>query len=92
MLDCAFMNEVERRPESKAIVRAVLSLGKNLNIPVLAEGVETDDQLTILRDEGCDEAQGYLLGRPAPCDEMFRSQEPAPTSAFVGAKNVGRAA
>jgi diguanylate cyclase len=91
-LDCAFMNEVERRPESKAIVRAVLSLGKNLNIPVLAEGVETDDQLTILRDEGCDEAQGYLLGRPAPCDEIFRSGEAAPTSAFVGAKIVGRAA
>ena len=47
-------------------MRAVLALGKSLNIPVLAEGVETNDQFSILKREGCDEAQGYLLGRPSP--------------------------
>ncbi|QPC87583.1 EAL domain-containing protein [Mesorhizobium sp. NBSH29] len=70
-LDRSFMNEVERSPQAKAIVRAVLTLGRSLEIPVLAEGVETDDQLTILRDELCDEAQGFLLGRPKPLDQLF---------------------
>ena len=65
-LDRAFMNEIERSAQATAIVRAVLALGKCLNIPVLAEGVETNDQFSILKREGCDEAQGYLLGRPSP--------------------------
>lgn len=51
--------------QSAAIVRAVLSLGRSLNIPVLAEGVETDQQLAFLTREGCEEAQGYYYGRPA---------------------------
>ncbi len=70
-LDRSFMSEVESSPQSKAIVRAVLALGKSLNIPVLAEGVETSDQLAVLRREGCDEAQGYLLGRPQPPEMIF---------------------
>ena len=70
-LDRLFMTEVESNPQSKAIVRAVLALGKSLNVPILAEGVETKDQLEILRREGCDEAQGYLLGRPGPHDKIF---------------------
>ncbi len=65
-LDRAFMSEIECSPQATAIVRAVLALGKSLNIPILAEGVETSDQFTILKREGCDEAQGYLLGRPSP--------------------------
>lgn len=65
-LDRSFMNEIERNVQATAIVRAVLALGKSLNIPILAEGVETNDQFSILKREGCDEAQGYLLGRPGP--------------------------
>jgi EAL domain-containing protein (putative c-di-GMP-specific phosphodiesterase class I) len=70
-LDRLFMNDVESNPQSKAIIRAVLALGKSLDVPILAEGVETQDQLDILRREGCDEAQGYLLGRPGPHDKIF---------------------
>ena len=65
-LDRSFMNEVEHSPQARAIIRAVLALGRSLEISVLAEGVETEAQLELLRAEGCDEAQGYLLGRPAP--------------------------
>ncbi|AUX75398.1 bifunctional diguanylate cyclase/phosphodiesterase [Sinorhizobium fredii] len=65
-LDKSFMSEVEGSPQAKAIIRAILALGHSLQVPVLAEGVETQKQLDILIAEGCDEAQGYLLGRPAP--------------------------
>ena len=72
-LDRSFMNEVEHSQQAKAVVRAVLSLGKTLEIKVLAEGVETAPQLAILRTEGCDEAQGYLLGRPHPIVQLVQS-------------------
>ncbi|WP_420470875.1 bifunctional diguanylate cyclase/phosphodiesterase [Brevundimonas sp. FT23042] len=63
-LDRTFMSELDGGPQSKAIIRAVLALGESLAIPILAEGVETHEQLTFLREQGCDEVQGYLLGRP----------------------------
>lgn len=65
-LDRSFMTELDGSPQSRAIIRAVLALGESLEIPVLAEGVETQDQLAFLRDQGCDEVQGYLLGKPSP--------------------------
>ena len=64
-LDRSFMAELEVDAQSKAIVRAILALGKSLDVVVLAEGVETRSQLDILVAEGCHEAQGYLLGRPS---------------------------
>ena len=64
-LDRTFMSELDGGPQSKAIIRAVLALGESLEIPILAEGVETQEQLTFLKEQGCDEVQGYLLGRPA---------------------------
>jgi EAL domain-containing protein (putative c-di-GMP-specific phosphodiesterase class I) len=53
-----------------AIVRAVLSLGKNQQVPVLAEGVETQAHLDFLRDEKCDEVQGFLMGYPVPHERI----------------------
>ncbi|ODN71100.1 Cyclic di-GMP phosphodiesterase Gmr [Methylobrevis pamukkalensis] len=70
-LDRSFMAEVGSNTQSEAIIRAVLSLGRSLSIPVLAEGVETEQQLSFLKSEGCDEAQGFLLGRPVPAEELF---------------------
>lgn len=72
-LDRSFMSEVESSPQAKAIIRAILALGKSLDIPVLAEGIETHGQLALLTSEGCDEAQGYLLGRPAPLQQIITS-------------------
>ncbi|MFT4089091.1 MAG: EAL domain-containing protein [Asticcacaulis sp.] len=65
-IDRSFLMEAEQSPQARAIIRAILALGKSLNVPVLAEGVETESQLGLLQFEGCDEAQGYYLGRPAP--------------------------
>ncbi len=67
-LDRSFMAEVETNEQSKAIIRAILALGRSLQVPVLAEGVETSAQLDVLRVEGCNEAQGFLLGRPGRID------------------------
>jgi diguanylate cyclase (GGDEF)-like protein len=69
-LDHFFTAGLEGSPESTAIVRAVVALGKSLSIPVLAEGVETPAQLDILLREGCDEIQGFLIGRPKPISEI----------------------
>ncbi len=69
-LDRSFLSGVDKSDEARAMVRAVLALGQGLRIPVLAEGVETELQLDMLRHEGCHEAQGYLLGRPMPMSEQ----------------------
>ena len=63
-LDKSFVDDIEQDPQSLAIVRAVLILGKSLEIPVLAEGIETQDQMAILRKEGCDEGQGVSAWTP----------------------------
>ena len=72
-LDRSFMDQVETSPQAKAIVRAILALGQSLDVPVLAEGVETQLQLDILLSEGCDEAQGFFLGRPKPMGDGIDS-------------------
>jgi EAL domain-containing protein (putative c-di-GMP-specific phosphodiesterase class I) len=57
---------LEINHHSKAIVRAAISLSKSLDLLILAEGVETEAQHAFLVQEGCDEVQGYLTGRPFP--------------------------
>ncbi len=65
-IDRAFIGDLESSRHSMAIVRAVIGLGHSLDVPILAEGVETDAQHAALVREGCDEVQGYLTGRPLP--------------------------
>jgi EAL domain-containing protein (putative c-di-GMP-specific phosphodiesterase class I) len=59
-------------PGAAAIVQAVATLGRSLDMRVNAEGVETEHQLSMLLAIGCDEAQGYLLGHPCPADTFER--------------------
>lgn len=63
-IDRSFVASLGRSERSLAIVRAVIGLAHGLGLPALAEGVETNDQLEILIEEGCDEMQGFLIGRP----------------------------
>jgi len=65
-IDRSFISNVERNMQSAAIVRAVFGLAQGLELPVIAEGVETREQIAFLRQEGCDAVQGYFIGRPAP--------------------------
>ncbi|WP_456380140.1 EAL domain-containing protein [Thiolapillus sp.] len=76
-IDRSFIKHVAENVDDVAIVRAVTALGKTLNLKVVAEGVETREQETLLRTEGCDEAQGYYYSRAllaAEAKEFLRQQ------------------
>jgi diguanylate cyclase (GGDEF)-like protein/PAS domain S-box-containing protein len=68
-IDQAFISNLESSPQSTTIVRAVIGLARALDVPVVAEGVETKEQLEFLASEHCDEVQGFLIGRPRPIEE-----------------------
>ena len=68
-IDQSFVRDLDRK-ENMAIVRAVLGLGASMKLAVIAEGVETIEQLRVLESEGCDEMQGYLFSRPRPASDL----------------------
>jgi diguanylate cyclase (GGDEF)-like protein len=76
-VDRTFVQHLTESSEARAIIRAVVALGQALHIPVLAEGVETQEQLAALRDAGCDEVQGYLIGRPQPISQQRHVTHPS---------------
>src|SRR6267154_2177094 len=65
-IDRDFVINLGKNPQSAAIVRAVIDLGHGLEMSIVAEGVETAEQLGFLAQEGCDGVQGYFIGKPAP--------------------------
>jgi EAL domain-containing protein (putative c-di-GMP-specific phosphodiesterase class I) len=65
-IDRTFVMNLGRNPQSAAIVRAVIGLGHGLEMSIVAEGVETQEQLSFLASEGCNAVQGYFIGKPAP--------------------------
>lgn len=69
-LDRSFVARAPHDQAAVAIVRAVIALGRSLNVPVLAEGIETQAQRDFLHHEGCNEIQGYLIGKPVPNSEL----------------------
>jgi diguanylate cyclase (GGDEF)-like protein/PAS domain S-box-containing protein len=69
-IDKSFVDDIPDNGEASAIVKMVLSLARSLNLKTVAEGVETKKQLEFLRNEGCDEMQGYLFSKPLPAPEM----------------------
>ena len=71
-IDQSFIHELAAQGDSIAIVRAVTGLGKSLGIATTAEGVETDEQLALLRAEGCTQVQGYLFSVPQPAAEVMK--------------------
>ena len=91
-IDRAFTKGLAEDPKVNLIVRSIVSLAHSLQIRVNAEGVETDGQMRALQKHGCDELQGFLLGRPQPADKLSHdnvasgppARPEAPESAFVG--------
>ena len=69
-IDRSFISSMFADDKSLEIVRAVCTLGKALDLQLVAEGVETSEQLAMLRELGCDRVQGFLLAKPMPVQEL----------------------
>lgn len=69
-VDRSFVMTASRSEESRAVIRSIIGLGHSLGLRVTAEGVEDAAALTYLREAGCDQAQGYFIGRPMPASEL----------------------
>lgn len=69
-IDISYIREITRNPQDAAIARTIIELARSLDMKVIAEGVETRDQLAFLSDNGCDQLQGFLFCRPLPAREL----------------------
>ena len=75
-IDRSFVSGLPHQYEDRAIARTIIELGRNMNLQVIAEGVETDEQLAFLRQYGCTLIQGFVLSRPKPIDALISLYRP----------------
>jgi diguanylate cyclase (GGDEF)-like protein/PAS domain S-box-containing protein len=88
-IDQSFVRDITSAPEDAAIATSVISLAHSLKHIVIAEGVETESQLAILRRHGCDRMQGYLFSRPVEADEFTRQLRENKVIALTGEQATG---
>ena len=77
-IDRSFVSDMVRDEQSAVIVRSTIGLAHNLNLQVIAEGVEDAATLVMLRDMGCDQAQGYFISRPLPAEQVLQAIQRSP--------------
>ena len=71
-IDKSFVRDVENNSTDAAIASAIIAMGSSLNLKVIAEGVETEQQMDFLRENNCDQVQGFLISRPLPADQALK--------------------
>jgi diguanylate cyclase (GGDEF)-like protein len=69
-IDQCFIRDISHNPDASTIITAIIAMAQSMNLKVIAEGVETVEQLSFLRSKGCDQIQGYIASRPLPPGEM----------------------
>ena len=69
-IDRSFVEDIKSAQDNAAICAAIIAMGHNLQLLVIAEGVETPEQLEYMRFHGCDQVQGFLISKPVPADEL----------------------
>ncbi|MGH7082359.1 MAG: EAL domain-containing protein, partial [Acetobacteraceae bacterium] len=74
-IDRCFISRLPDDRSGRTLISTIISLARAFNMTVVAEGVETEEQIGELWNMGCDEAQGYLFSRPVPCDELAQLLE-----------------
>jgi len=74
-IDQSFVRQITTVPDETTIVTAIISMGRSLKLRVVAEGVETHEELAFLQAHDCDEAQGFYFSRPVPPDEFAKLLE-----------------
>jgi EAL domain-containing protein (putative c-di-GMP-specific phosphodiesterase class I) len=72
-IDRSFIRDLQHQAGDRSLIRAIISMGRALNLEIIAEGVETAAQLNFVCDAGCDEVQGYLVGKPMSALDFDRS-------------------
>ncbi len=85
-IDRSFVRDIISNSDDRAIIRAVISLARSLNLKVIAEGVENHDQLTYLREQGSDGIQGFLLSKPMTPNsfiQLFKQEDQLPFDKFT---------
>ncbi|WP_241214882.1 EAL domain-containing protein [Sphingomonas sp. S-NIH.Pt15_0812] len=89
-IDRSFVSTLDSDDAARSIIRAIVGLGRGLNLPVVAEGVETETQRRMVAEEGCAQAQGYLFGRPSRdlAEGMGRAAAPMPSAALPSAAAI----
>ena len=89
-IDKAFIDNVGSSAESQGIVNAVINMSHSMNYKVVAEGVETEEQLTVLEEMGCDFIQGYLFSKPLSFDELIKLDDFSKSTPLVLKTHLGR--
>jgi EAL domain-containing protein (putative c-di-GMP-specific phosphodiesterase class I) len=69
-IDSSFVKDLSHDVDDRAIVLAIIGMAHTLGLRVVAEGVDTEEQVTFLKEQGCDELQGFLFSRPLPAEEI----------------------
>ncbi|NOQ88953.1 MAG: EAL domain-containing protein [Gammaproteobacteria bacterium] len=77
-IDRSFVSDVSRNLADRELINATIAMAHGLKLKVVAEGIETEEQLDYLKQQGCDYGQGFLIGRPMSVEkisEMFKNQK-----------------
>src|ERR1700733_27854 len=86
-IDQSFVRQITTAPDETSIVTAVISMGRNLKLRVVAEGVETQEELVFLQTHQCDEAQGYYFSRPVPPQQFAKLLQTGLSKRFLASES-----